>query len=66
MDANGQVGLTNNGWGGANGPNPNIPSQGGFVAGQTRYFQVFYRTDETLGCQSGQNTTQAIAVTFEP
>ncbi|MEM7517609.1 MAG: hypothetical protein AAF368_11895, partial [Planctomycetota bacterium] len=66
MDANGAVGLTTNGWGGPNGPTPNIASQGGFVPGQTRYFQVFYRTNAMLSCQTGQNTSQAVGVTFQP
>ena len=66
MDVNGDVGVMNNGWGGPNGPAPSIASQGGFVAGQTRNFQVFYRADNTLGCQTGQNTTQAVSVTYEP
>ena len=66
MDVNGDVGIMNNGWGGPNGPNPDIASQGGFVAGQTRWFQVFYRADDTLGCLTGQNTSQAVGVTFTP
>ena len=66
MDASGDVGLTNNGWGGSSGPAPNIAAQGGFVSGQTRYFQVFYRADALQGCMNGQNTTQASAVTFVP
>ena len=64
MDANGDVGLTNNGWGGASGPPTGILTQAGFVAGQTRHFQVFYRADDTLGCQTGQNTSQAVTTTF--
>ena len=66
MDANGDVGITNNAWGGANGPAPSIAAQGGFVAGQSRYFQVFYRADDTQGCLTGQNTTQAVSITFQP
>ena len=66
MDAAGDVGCTNNGWGGSNGPNPSVAAQGGFVAGDVRYFQVFYRADVLLGCQTGQNTTQAVEATFGP
>ena len=66
MDVNGDVGITNNAWGGANGPAPSIAAQGGFIAGQSRFFQVFYRADSTLGCLTGQNTTQAVSVTFQP
>lgn len=64
MDSNGDVGLTNNGWGGASGPPAGLAA--GFSAGATRYFQVFYRADDTLGCLTGQNTTQAIRVEFTP
>ena len=66
MDTSGDVGLFNNGWGGIDGPAPSIADQGGFVAGQTRYFQVFYRADVSLGCGTGQNTTQAVGLTFQP
>ena len=36
------------------------------MSGTTRYFQVFYRADDTLSCGTGQNTTQAVEVTFYP
>ncbi len=70
-DANGDVGTGvpgpgQNGWGFPDGPPGGLIAQGGFAAGQTRYFQGFYRTDPTLGCQTGQNTSQAIRVDFTP
>ncbi|MEM7516008.1 MAG: hypothetical protein AAF368_03665, partial [Planctomycetota bacterium] len=64
-DSNGDIGVTNNGWGPPNGPPGGLIATNGFVAGQTRHFQVFYREDVALGCQSGQNTTQGVTVTFE-
>ncbi len=65
-DAGGDIGLTNNGWGPPNGPAGGLIAQGGFVAGQTRHYQCFYRELGTLVCMTGQNTTQAVSVTFEP
>ena len=65
-DAAGDVGFTNNGWGPPNNPMTGIIAQGGFTSGQTRHFQVFYREDDTLVCQSGQNTTNGVTVTFQP
>ena len=43
-----------------------IALHGGFSAGQTRNWQIFYREDETLVCNTGQNTSNAAAVTFTP
>ena len=65
-DANGDIGVTNNGWGPPSGPAGGLIAQGGFVAGQTRHYQCFYREIGTLGCMTGQNTTDAVSVTFEP
>ncbi len=65
-DANGDVGLTNNGWGTPSGPPTGLIAQGGFAAGQTRNYQLIYREDATLGCMRGLNTSQAVAVTFQP
>lgn len=65
-DANGDIGPTNNGWGPPSGPMGGIAAQGGFVAGQTREFQVFYREMSTLVCQTGQNTTNGVTVQFVP
>ena len=66
----GTVGMgATNGWGPPNGPlngMGGIPAQGGFVAGDTRYFQVFYRELPGVVCLTEQNTSQAIGVTFTP
>lgn len=63
LDALGEAGLDsmNPGWGESAGP-----SELGFVAGDQRAFQIFYRDDPTLVCMTGQNTTQALIVTFIP
>ena len=53
-------------WGGEAQPNGGLWKQGGFVSGQTRYFQVTHRDVLTLGCMRGLNTSQAIRVTFTP
>ncbi len=66
-DANGEVGVTNSPWGGAGGPPAGIANAGGgFVAGQTRYFQAINRDDTLLSCMRGLNTSQAIEITFLP
>ncbi len=66
-DALGEVGITNNPWGGEGGPPAGIASAGaGFVAGQTRYFQVINRDDPLVNCMRGLNTSQAVVVTFTP
>ncbi len=65
-DVNGDVGLTTNGWGPPNGPAGGLLAQGGFPAGQTRHFQVIYREGQQLGCQRGQNTSQAVSVVVVP
>lgn len=71
IDANGDVGTGvagpgNNGWGGVSGPPGGLAAANGFTAGQTRFFQAFYRTDPNAGCQTGQNTSQAVEVTWLP
>lgn len=65
-DSNGDVGITNNAWGGSNAPIVGLAAQRGFIAGQTRYFQALYRENALLGCMRGLNTTQAVQVTFTP
>ena len=60
-DATGSVGVTNAGWG--DGPQE-IVANSPFVVGQSRVFQVFYREDAMLVCQTGQNTTNALAITI--
>ncbi|MEM7518459.1 MAG: hypothetical protein AAF368_16240, partial [Planctomycetota bacterium] len=66
IDANGDVGMTTSGWGPPSGPPGGLISQGGFVAGQTRHYQVIYRVLPSEGCLTGQNTSQAVTVVFEP
>ncbi len=65
-DANGDIGVTNTGWGGIDPPMVGLIAQGGFVSGQTRHWQAFYREAGTLVCQRGQNTTNALSTTFTP
>lgn len=67
-DVNGEVGVTNNPWGGEAAPMAGIAQLGGglLVAGQTRYFQVVYRDDPLSVCTRGLNTSQAIEVRFTP
>jgi len=66
-DSNGDVGATNNPWGGEGGPPVGIAvAGGGFVAGQSRYFQVINRDDPMAICLRGLNTSQAIRVVFTP
>lgn len=66
-DSNGDVGVTNDPWGGEGGPPVGIAVAGaGFAAGQTRYFQVINRDDPLLSCMRGLNTSQAVEVVFSP
>lgn len=65
-DANGSVGLTNNGWGPPNNPMLGLSTQGMFVAGQTRHFQVVQRDFQDLGCMKGLITSQGVSITFLP
>ena len=53
-------------WGGEAQPVDGIAGQAGFVAGQTRYFQVTHRDEATAVCMRGLNTSQAVEVTFTP
>ncbi|MEM7516450.1 MAG: hypothetical protein AAF368_05965, partial [Planctomycetota bacterium] len=66
IDANGDVGVTTNGWGPPNGPTGGLIAANGFQPGQTRHFQIFYRDLPFGGCTETQNTTQGFTVTFEP
>ena len=65
-DVNGEVGFTNNGWGGANAPNAGLVQQAGFVSGQTRFFQAINRDNPTLACMRGLNSSQALEIRFTP
>ena len=65
-NAIGEVGTTNAGWGPPSGPVGGLVAQGAFAAGQTRYFQVFYREQAAMVCGTGLNTTNAVASTVAP
>ena len=60
-DSNGDIGFTTNGWGTPNG----FFNFNAFTAGQTKHFQIIYRDDESQVCMRGQNTSQAISVSFQ-
>lgn len=45
-------------------PGIGIAAQGQFVAGQTRYFQLFYRAALEEQCGTGTNTSNGVKVTF--
>lgn len=64
--AAGEVGVTTNGWGTPNGPAGGIAAQGGFAAGQTRHFQIFYRDVPHAACTGEFSSSQGVTVTFEP
>lgn len=67
MDSNGSVGVVSDPWGGEGAPAAGLAQAlGGFISGQTRYFQAIYRDDAQLGCMRGLNTSQAIEVAFQP
>lgn len=65
-DASGDVGLTNAGWGPPDGPPAGLIAQNGFAAGQTRHFQLYYRTDPTMGCGTSQQTSNGYTIDFVP
>ncbi len=53
-------------WGPPGGPPGGLIAQGGFSAGQTRHFQVFYRENPALGCGTGQNSSNGVTISFLP
>ena len=59
-DANGNVGVTTNGWGCTN----NLFGYDAFMVGDTKYFQIIHRDDSAQVCLTGQNTTQYVEVIF--
>ena len=65
-DLEGGAGATNPAWGPPDGPTGGVAGRSGFVTGQTRHFQVFYRVDSSSGCGRGQSTTNAASITFVP
>ena len=59
-DANGAIGAMTNGWGTPD----SFFNFAAFVAGGTKHFQLIYRDDANTVCQTGQNSSQAISITF--
>lgn len=66
MNGDGDIGLDNNGWGPPSGPPGGLLDFANLSAGQTRYFQVFYREGVGQGCLTEQNTSNAVGVTLVP
>ena len=62
----GAIELLENGWSGASGIAGGLAAGGGFGIGQARSFQAFYRTSLQSACGTGQNTSQALSMTFTP
>ncbi len=44
---------------------PGLRTKGGWAAGETRYFQAWYRDPNGSPCGSGSNMTSAVQVTFQ-
>lgn len=65
-DISGDVGSTNNGWGGADAPPAGLIAQGSFLVGQSRNFQVIYRDLNTQVCFTGLNTSNASTIVVGP
>ena len=63
-DSAGTIGVTTPGWGPPNGPPGGLAAQGGFVPGQSRYFQVLVRDDITQVCGTGGNRSNGVKITF--
>ncbi len=68
INASGAIGTTpqSNGWGPPDNPAGGLMLHGAFVAGETRTFQVIFRTNPTLTCGNARNSTQGVEVTIEP
>lgn len=64
--SDGTIGGDTAGFGPPDGPPGGIAASAGFTAGQTRHFQGITRDVDALVCQTGQNSTQAVTVTFRP
>lgn len=62
----GEFGVTTPGWGLPDPPAGGILASSGFVAGQVRHFQLFYRDDPAANCGTGNNTSNAISIPFTP
>ncbi len=63
---NGDIGIMSAGWGGIFAPMSGLIAQAGFVAGQTRSYQIIHREDPLLVCMRGLNSSNAVSVTFVP
>ena len=62
-----QNGTNQTFWGAPSGfPIGGLIAVGGFVVGQTRRFQIFYREDAAVHCGTRLNTSNAIELTFVP
>ena len=59
-------GSTTNAWGGSTMPSGGLIAGSGFVAGQTRHWQAFYREDPNAGCQTAQNTSNGVSILLQP
>ena len=64
--SDGTIGTDTAGWGPPDGPPAGIATLAGFTAGETRHFQGITRDVDFLVCETGQNSTQAVTVTFTP
>jgi len=60
-----RFGLKSTGAFGATGWGPQLAGQGQWMAGETRYFQAWYR-DPSGPCNKQSNTSNALRVTFTP
>ena len=65
-DGNGEVGVTNNPWGGESNPPGGIAQFFGYGSGVTKFFQGIHRDSTAVNCSTGLNTTQAVEITFTP
>jgi len=53
-------------WGEGGNPAQGLVAQGGFVVGQTRHWQIFYRDFPDAVCMTGRNFSNATSVTITP
>lgn len=53
-------------WGEGGTPANGLIASGGFLAGQTRQWQVFYREGPGMVCNTGLNSSNAVSVSFLP
>ena len=66
-DINGDVGITNAGWGPPNGPPRRVLAYAGDgVPCLTTQWQVLYRENAAMVCMKGVNTTQGVQVVTQP